>query len=59
MSNVCWRFIRNAARKWLEEFFSPLMSKSPKLLQSYVAAARKGGMPDGSRRVFSGSSALQ
>lgn len=45
--------------RWLEEFFSPLMSKSPKLLENYIAAARKGGMPDGSRLVFPGSSALQ
>ena len=44
---------------WLEEFFSPLMSKSPKLLKNYVAAARKGGMPDGRRRVFPGSIILQ
>lgn len=45
--------------EWLEQFFTPLMSKTPKLLKSYVAAARKGGMPDGRRRVFPGSSVLQ
>ena len=44
---------------WLEDFFRPLMSKSPKLLKRYVAAARKGGMPDVPRRVLPGSSSLQ
>ena len=35
---------------WLEEFYGPMMQNVPKLLKSYLAFSRKGGMPPGKAR---------
>ncbi len=45
--------------RWLEDFNGPFLVKVPKLMETYLAAARKGGMPEQARQIVRGNSTLQ
>jgi adenylate cyclase len=45
--------------RWLEEFNGPMLKNAPKLLRTYITAARNGGMPERARQIVRGSSKLQ